>query len=402
MACLLVGTFAGFVTGRKAGYDLASDRSRRLPNGSIPCEPGPWGELTYTPFTIGAPEELIPLRQIEDSGTQWFLQGYTTDSFISLIQSTSMSPDQQHQMLDGSVFHTRPDGVELTPPNDLVLSLPDDARAKIYEAMAESDQSEDQLNFIPMDAMDSYFGNSGVSQATMALFRKLCVPRGRYLMFACGGALLSQIPTYEERIHFAQALTRQRTMLLNLHITAHSDVEALARYWGVGCGNTDVRSILRSLSSIPNGTYMNIQMLLPDQPSAWIYDYPRIVDNPMDGPVVNRDCAWTSFNFFRETPDPRFGQLDGVMHELDTNYIPVTGDPRYGDMVLFVKPNGNIIHVAIYIADNICFTKNGSTLVHPWMLSTTSDILEQFSCQIAPNEKLSVRYFRNKTMGTEL
>ncbi len=39
------------------------------------------------------------------------------------------------------------------------------------------------------------------------------------------------------------------------------------------------------------------------------------------------------------------------------------------------------IHSAVYIADDICFTKNGGTAVRPWMLSTISDLLEQYSFQ---------------------
>jgi hypothetical protein len=398
VACLLIGIIGGFFAGKRTGLNEASDRRRRLPNGSILCKPGPWGELSYTPFTIAAPDDLLPVRALEEGGTQWFLAGYTADSFVTFLQSTNLTADQQHAFLAPDVFHVQSDGIVLTPSPDLVISMPKDARGKIYQVLARSGENDSQVNFLPKDSLDEYFSASGVSPQTMALFRQLCYQRGDYVMFSGIAALLSRIPTYPEKLHFVKALTRQRTMLLNLHITPQSDVDALATYWGTGCWNTDVRSIIRSLTAVPTGTYMSILMVLPDLPSAEIYDYPNIADNPLDGPPVNRDCCWTSFNFFRDVPDPNFGKMDYVLRELNKNYYPISGDPRYGDLVLIVRPDGFIIHVAVFIADDICFTKNGSTLVHPWMLSTTSDMLKQFEFQIAQNQRLTVKYYRNKQL----
>ncbi len=56
------------------------------------------------------------------------------------------------------------------------------------------------------------------------------------------------------------------------------------------------------------------------------------------------------------------------------------------------------IHSAVYIADDICFTKNGGTAVHPWMLSTISDLLEQYSFQVDDGRQLTVNYFRSKEL----
>ena len=396
LGCLLVGTLAGFITGKRVGSDEAADRRRPLPNGSILCKPGPWGELSYTPFSIAAPDELLPVRAIEANGTRWFFKGYTADSFITLLQTTSLTPEQQNQLLGPAVFGVRPDGIELTPTSDMVISLPQDARGKMYQILAQSDENGDEVNFMPREALNEWFAASGVSPDTVALFKKLCCQRGGYLMFSGVSAMLSRIPTYEEKLHFLKALTRQQTMLLRLHLTPESDVDALANYWGTGCWHTDVRTMIESLTTIPGGTWMSIMMVLPPQPTAEIYDYPRIVDNPLEGPAVNRDCAWTSLNFFRDTPDPSFGTMPGVLKELKANYRPVPGSPRYGDVVLFARPDGFIVHAAVYIADDICFTKNGSTLMHPWMLSTTSDIVQQFAFQLDPDQKLTIKYFRNK------
>ena len=50
------------------------------------------------------------------------------------------------------------------------------------------------------------------------------------------------------------------------------------------------------------------------------------------------------------------------------DYYPVAGDPIYGDLANSKKPDGSIIHSAIYLADVFVFTKNGDTVMYPWML----------------------------------
>lgn len=67
-------------------------------------------------------------------------------------------------------------------------------------------------------------------------------------------------------------------------------------------------------------------------------------------------------------------------------------------MVLFSKPDGTIIHSSVYLADDIVFTKNGATALYPWMLASISDLVNQYSFQVSPEEKLTVSYYRNKML----
>ena len=78
--------------------------------------------------------------------------------------------------------------------------------------------------------------------------------------------------------------------------------------------------------------------------------------------------------------------------------MPAAGDPRYGDIAFFSKPGGGVVHSAVYLADDIYYTKNGSTFTYPWMLETLTDLLKQYSFQVEPGEKLVVNYFRHKSM----
>ena len=62
------------------------------------------------------------------------------------------------------------------------------------------------------------------------------------------------------------------------------------------------------------------------------------------------------------------------------------------------KPDGDIVHSAVFIADEIVFTKNGSTAIHPWMFSTVPDLVKQYSFHAPEGEHLSLRYLRHRSM----
>jgi hypothetical protein len=278
------------------------------------------------------------------------------------------------------------------------LSLPYDARAKLYEILAQSPENESQLYLVHKDIVDEQFTTSNLSPNALNFFKQLSYQSGDYYLFSGLSALLSQLSSPEEKLRFVKAITSQRTMLLRLHITPKSDLPDLIGYWGKGSWNTDVGTIMQSLSAIRNGTWMNILMVLPPLANKELYEYPTDLDDPLDGPLVNRDSAWTSLNFFRDVPEPNFGKPDEALEELKENYSLAPADPRYGDLVLFSKPDGTIVHSAVYIADDICFSKNGSTVADAWILVTISDLIERYSFQVSPGQLLLVSYYRNKRL----
>jgi len=395
---LLLGIAGGFLAGKHNGFDNAASRRRELPNGAILCKPGPWGDLSYTPFTIAAPDDLLPVSAIEANGTHWIFQGFTASTLATLLQSTSLTADQQRALLDPSILHPLADGVELTPTPDMVLSLPDDARAALYQTLAQIPENASDFQFIAQDTLDARFADSGVSPDTLALFKHLACPRGNYLIFSGLPALLSRLTDASEKVRFLKALTSQRTMMLRLHVTPYTDVQALTQYWGKGDAATDVQTILQSLTTVSNGSWISILMVLPPLPTGELYDYPGPIDTTLPVSPILRDANWTTFNFFHEVPDPNFARPEPVQQELRDNYFPATGDPRYGDVILFSKPDGTIIHSAVYIADDLCFTKNGSTAFDPWMLESIADLTDRFSCELPPDQQVTVSYFRSKEL----
>ena len=94
--------------------------------------------------------------------------------------------------------------------------------------------------------------------------------------------------------------------------------------------------------------------------------------------------------------DPRFVDSSVVKQTIQTDYYPVHSEPRYGDLIAFARPDGEIIHLAVFIADNIAYTKNSGSYIDPYVLMTIPDLNDYFSAQIPENQTLQVLYFRNK------
>lgn len=362
-----------------------------------PLRPGPWGEVYSTPFTIAAPEELLPMRKLEENGTRWIFPNAHYSDVVSLLESTGMPANLQAELMAPETLVQTASGMEMLPSSKTLLALPAGPRKKLYQALLQYPENRGQITFIHKDTLGDRFGASHNGEHTLMLFKQLCCEHGDYLVFSGLSVVLAQLPTYEEKRDFMRGLTCQRTLTMWFRVKQGMDINALANYWGKGIKGTDVRTIFESIADAPNGGTLGVINVLPPLPSSQMFVYPT-PDNPLNGPSPVRDCHWTSFNFFQDVPDQQMSDPAHFMQKLKEDYIPAAGDPRYGDIALFSKPSGNIVHSAVYLADDILYTKNGATFTYPWMLETLSDLLKQYSFQVEPGEKLVVSYFRLKNM----
>lgn len=362
-----------------------------------PLRPGPWGDVYFTPFTISAPEELLPLRKLEENGTRWIFPNARYSDVERLLEATGMPANLQAELMEPEVLVQNPQGMEMLPAAKTLLALPAGPRKKLYQALLQHPENRGQLTFIHKDTLGDRFGKSHSGEHTLMLFKQLCCEHGDYLVFSGLSVVLAQLPTYEEKRDFMRGLTCQRTLTMRILINKGMDINALANYWGKGIKGTDVRTIFESIADSPSGGTLGIINVLPPLPSSQMFVYP-MPDNPLNGPAPVRDCHWTSFNFFQSVADQQLSDPVYFMQKLKEDYAPAAGDPRYGDIALFSKPSGGVVHSAVYLADDILYTKNGATFTYPWMLETLTDLLKQYSFQVEPDEKLVVSYFRLKHM----
>jgi hypothetical protein len=392
LLALIAGLFFGRALPRTAPVmDTASHalRTAKL------LKPGPWGNLEFTPITIAAPDEILPVRALETQGTHWRFDNVSREQVVELFGKLDLPATLRDRLLSPAMLHPLTNGFVITPTPDAVFALPPSARLALYQVLGRFPNNIRDAYCLSVKSFEKQFQSSGLPAETVERFRKLAAPYGNYLFFVDLPAMFTTMTNYNDKARLLKALTRHDTMLLRLRVMPDSDINALNTYWGKACWNTDVRALLDSLQRVPGGASLDIIELLPPLPTSLLYTFP-VPQNPYNGPVATRDCHWTSFNFFREPADDHYGEPEYAVEHLKVDYIPVASDPRFGDIVLFTVPNGNAIHSAVYIADDVVYTKNGNSPLYPWVFATVSDLLDLYSFHVQAGEKLGVKYFRNK------
>ncbi len=391
---LLLGIAIGALA---AHFVPTSDRRAQIAAElGTPVKSGPWGELYMVPFVIAAPDELIPVRSIESGGTHWVFKNSMPGEVAHFLEAAGVPEDQRTALLAAPIGEARGIDFELTPTPDMVFALPENARQTIYRKLAQFPENRSAFYFIHKDTMRDRFDDSGVAKETLDRFRTLCCEHGEYLVLGGLPALLAKLPDYDEKLRFTKALTRQKTMLVRLRAGKNFNSKGASDYWAKSSWAPDIRAILDGVERIPGGTFMSIVPLLPPLPASEVYFYPVVQSLRPDAAPVIRDCHWTSLNFFRDPAETKPADPASFTRDLAADYFPIAGDPRYGDIVILATPAGEILHSAVFIADEIVFTKNGSTAIFPWMFSTVTDLLKQYSFHAPEGQQLTVRYFRSK------
>jgi hypothetical protein len=188
--------------------------------------------------------------------------------------------------------------------------------------------------------------------------------------------LLRKIPTVERRVAMARALSRQHAVFAGISIKPDTDIDKVMGYWGLipNVRFTDVRPLLESLKALPEGGNLSLFYLLPKFARDRLYTYPL---PPKPGDPL-QDCHWTTFNFSNETPDNRFNDPTFAIQYINQNYYQVAAPSLYGDVLLLMNDRNEIKHSALFLADDLVFTKNGDNYRQPWMIMHIPDLLATY------------------------
>lgn len=336
--------------------------------------PGPWGELEYIRINIELPDDFAAEEEQSRDTTAW-LFGDRTRAQAQAFLSACQLPDSVHAALAVCQWTESPDGVVLVPNEELLLGLTAVARAKIYAELAKTPRND--LHAWPFvyrqGGFDAWFNQSGLSAATLALVRQVAYSRGSAVCVSDLPLLMARVADPAERRRLVKTLSRKSTLLMKLRIRPDSDVAALTAYWARGRHVKDIGPLLESLTKIPGGITVDVSHLLPPFARMRVNSYPA--PQSAAGPV--RDCYWTAFNFFCDEPDPRLAHDPDWPKELAQGYELVE-TPTFGDLMLLLKPDGEPFHSAVYIADDVVFTKNGVNAKQPWMLMRLEDMLARY------------------------
>jgi hypothetical protein len=361
-------------------------------------KPGPWGRLLYAHIMIDIPDEFVLIPPADQPPIRWFFQDYTQERVIELLKSAGISQAQIDKHLPETAWESAVNSVTLTPGDEFILGLSPEARAKIYGVLIAFSENFDQMDpvwFRP-ETLDKQLDESELSQSSIKLLKSLLYRNGSSLLiFADKDTALRHLPNDMEKRLFIKAISRKSTLMARLKIDADTDVESLAGYWGVGGRRKDILPLMSSLQHVEGGLNMSIIYLLPNFIRGHLYNYPFPSSDPQ---APKQDCFWSAFNAFNSQTDDRFSDMQFARQALINDYYSITQPSQLGDLVFLADSNSQAMHVAVYVADDIVFTKNGFHCTQPWILMHLKDMVETYAVHLPPGKQLNVLYCRKKNL----
>ena len=333
---------------------------------------GPWGKIKARPVLIKAPADVFdPDFQLGDG--LWHFDSASPHAIAGILRDCGLPENQITALLP--TFRPVPGEPNLStlePPAEIVLSLEPETRSKLYSRLARLDANFAQCQPFRMGSehLEDWLGRDGVAPETRDLVRKLLWRSGDTLMFSDYNLVAARIGDPAKRIEFQRLLGEKVALLATMDIPAGADVDGLVGYWGAEGRADTVRAIIESAAT-SGGASIGITEILPPFAREKLNRFPdrELLENSPPA------CHWSTFNFFqRGKPDDAFHTAAGVEKEIREHYKPLRGAPRFGDIVLLNEPDGSSIHSAVFIADDIVFTKNGPSAATPWVLSTIAEM----------------------------
>lgn len=353
---------------------------------------GPWGQIESMLFDIDVPADCVlgppapPVR--------WSFPGYTKQRVLTTFRSVGISEDEVKK-LDGNGKWSSDAGVTSVEPGDpLILSLAPAVRSRLYAILVEFPQNAQDIEPVWFRAgnFDWQLQDSGLAPESICLLKRLLYPQGENsLLFADSKLALRNLPNDPERIRFMQAVLRKQAVMARVRLDPGADVEQISQYWGIGGRRKDLVPFLSALHRGAKGGKINVIYLLPDFARELLYRHPRVVAGDKS---VMQDCFWSAYNFFNDPPDNNFADTHSVAG-LNKDCFQISSPNQLGDLMLLTTHDGSPVHAAVFLADDIYFTKNGLNSIQPWILMHLSDLLAEYN-MLHPNSGLDIHYFRRK------
>jgi len=353
-----------------------------------PSEVPPWGQLLIRDIDLQQPEEYVAYETGTNRVEKWLFTGLSPTDVKATMQSCGLTAAQIDRALSPSLAAYANASTMIQPDEELIFSLSPNARTKLYGAIAQSSASNGNELFqfpfcFPGNSFETRIDSTKVSQTTLALVRKLLYPRGDAQCFSDLRTVLKKISNDSERLELVKMLSHQSAVLLRIRVWPDTDVDKLIGYWSWpdAAREINIRPLLESMKRLPEGGSVNILYFLPPFARQRLYTFPL----PAQAGDPSMDCHWSTMNFFNATPDNRLSDPPYTVEFLKSHYYSIGKPTAYGDRIFLLDKNGNAIHSAVYLADDIVFTKNGNNYTQPWMLMHLKDLIAEYTTDIAPS-----------------
>lgn len=356
---------------------------------------GPWGRLRCTRIAIEPPEEAVFIRPQDEAPPRWVFAGFTMEKLREMFAVAGFQAEQIAFLVARTNVDPATGTIAMSPTPEFVSKMASETKRQVYRVLAAFPENEPQRSpcTFRMKDVEERFDQSGLPADIVADVRRMVYPHEDFLLFADTNILLPRMADKRSKIRLLKTLARKNTLLVALEVNANSNVKELTDYWAAGGRSKDVRPLLESLRRTPGGASVDIAHLLPHFARERIYTFPY-----SSGPKIEarRDCHWTSLNFFNGIPDDRYVDPAFAMNTIREGYYAISTGARLGDLVLLLTQGGQLVHSAVYVADDIAFTKNGAMAAHPWMLMKIADIAQLFEGAYQAEGRLQVLFYRKR------
>ena len=386
LAGLIIFSLALIAGASFVGYKLASKASPKSvdafvidPNDkSRLVHTGPWGNLVERNIQLERPVEFLTDEVNHPQPEAWTFNSLSLDAVKTLLATNGLNAAQVATVCAPGNIHEQKSGTVLTPSADFLLSLDAATRGKLYAALASRNIN---IYFgypfiFPGESIESIYADARQNPNDVALLKRLVYHNVNAWQLSDYQFLVCQIPTIERRVAMAKALSRQSAVFAGLRITPDTDIDKLASYWGniPNVRITDIRPLMEALKALPEGGDLRLYYLMPKFARDRLYTFP--LPQQAGDPVM--DCHWTTFNFSSDTPDNRFNDPDYTVQYINKNYYQISAPSKYGDILLLLNDKKEIKHSALFLADDLVFTKNGNNYRQAWMLMHIPDLLATY------------------------
>lgn len=334
----------------------------------------PWGQIEATEFPLAGSDQIESLYDRFMTKPKWKFQGVTKRQLARYFLSLGLPSRERRALFNPQLWRESHDGIEVTPPESVVCALDVNSRSHIYAALARDSANSPQISpiILPRADLDEQLRGIGLTPRQIATIRQLTFMRGDWLCFSDFG-IAEKILGKRAFDNFVEYIFAVPASKARLKVNAHSDINALAAYWGRGGREELIKPLLKSLARVPGGSDISVSYLLPEFARQRLYCYPE--DILPDDPSGQPDCFYSAMNFFNAKPDPSFFDSDHVSEVLLRDYEVVTKLGCLGDIILLVNSKDRYMHACVFVTGDLVFTKNGITPMQPWTLMRLDDLL---------------------------
>ncbi len=338
-------------------------RSPRLASGA-------WGIVELTPLVLRVPLEATAPEAVRCEPMRWFFPRWDEDRAGRFLREAGCPA------FEGTpVFERASDGVWLLPSPDWIVSLSPESRSELYRFLARSGRNpRHQYPFtFARGRLDTQIAAVDLEPATATLIRRLVCPIGTTLILADAELILEGCANLAEKRRFLRFLTTHTTIGMRLSLPQDVNFGTVVGYWGARGRESTVRPLLEALRDSRGTGHLDVAYLLPPLGRNLLMTYPTGASDDRPN-AAHWNCFWTSLNFFASRPDARLVDANLARDELARSYVRVSGEKRFGDVVVWREKSGSLNHMAVWIAADVVFTKNGYDALHPWALMSLDEL----------------------------